>query len=171
MSYDAVVCMELIEHVPDPAALVRDCHTLLKPGGRAFFSTLTRTALAYALGIVAAEYILNLVPRGTHDYEQFLKPSELAQLGRDAGLAGARACVVLGGRHGDLKPADHHEDGGEERHDASRPRTAATKGGTKGHCAPMPPFGWKVSGPRRMPSAVSFSANFGRMPVGFSTPR
>ena len=87
MSYDAVVCMELIEHVPDPAALVRDCHTLLKPGGRAFFSTLTRTALAYALGIVAAEYILNLVPRGTHDYEQFLKPSELAQLGRDAGLS------------------------------------------------------------------------------------
>ena len=85
-SFDAVCCMELIEHVPDPAALVDDLATMLKPGGRLFMSTINRTPLAFGAAIVGAEYVTGMLPRGTHHYAQFLKPSELARLLRRAGL-------------------------------------------------------------------------------------
>ncbi len=85
-AFDAVCCMELIEHVPDPAALVRDLAMLLKPGGKLFLSTLNRTPASFATAIIGAEYVARLLPRGTHDYRQFLKPSELAALLRAAGL-------------------------------------------------------------------------------------
>lgn len=85
-AFDAVCCMELIEHVPDPAALVGDLAALVKPGGRVFLSTLNRTPAAFALAIVGAEYVARLLPRGTHHYAQFLKPSELSALLRGAGL-------------------------------------------------------------------------------------
>lgn len=85
-AFDAVCCMELIEHVPDPATLVGDLAALLKPGGRLFLSTLNRTPASFAAAIIGAEYIARLLPRGTHDYRQFLRPSELAKLLRRAGL-------------------------------------------------------------------------------------
>lgn len=85
-SFDAVCCMELIEHVPDPAALVNDLAAMLKPGGRLFMSTINRTPLAFGASIVGAEYVMKMLPRGTHHYAQFLKPSELARLLRHAGL-------------------------------------------------------------------------------------
>lgn len=84
--FEIVTCMELLEHVPDPAALVGACAQLLAPGGWAFFSTLSRTAKAYAQAVLAAEYVLRLLPRGTHDYGRFLRPAELARLCRSAGL-------------------------------------------------------------------------------------
>jgi 2-polyprenyl-6-hydroxyphenyl methylase / 3-demethylubiquinone-9 3-methyltransferase len=85
-SFDAVCCMEMIEHVPDPAALVQDLAAMLKPGARLFMSTLNRTPAAFGAAIVGAEYITRMLPRGTHHYAQFLKPSELARLLRQAGL-------------------------------------------------------------------------------------
>ncbi|MGH8117909.1 MAG: bifunctional 2-polyprenyl-6-hydroxyphenol methylase/3-demethylubiquinol 3-O-methyltransferase UbiG [Rhodanobacteraceae bacterium] len=85
-SFDAVCCMELIEHVPDPASLVADLAALLKPGGKLFLSTLNRTPVSFAAAIIGAEYVARLLPRGTHDYRQFLKPSELAALLRRSGL-------------------------------------------------------------------------------------
>ena len=85
-SFDVVCCMELIEHVPDPAALVNDLAAMLKPGGRLFMSTLNRTPAAFGAAIVGAEYLMRLLPRGTHHYAQFLKPSELGRLLRHAGL-------------------------------------------------------------------------------------
>ncbi|MGH8158247.1 MAG: bifunctional 2-polyprenyl-6-hydroxyphenol methylase/3-demethylubiquinol 3-O-methyltransferase UbiG [Rhodanobacter sp.] len=85
-SFDAVCCMELIEHVPDPAALVHDLAAMLKPGGRLFMSTLNRTPAAFGAAILGAEYVLRMLPRGTHHYAQFLKPSELGRLLRQAGL-------------------------------------------------------------------------------------
>jgi len=86
-SFDVVTCMEMLEHVPDPAAIVRACATLVKPGGAVFFSTINRNPKAYLLAVVGAEYVLNLLPRGTHDYEKFIKPSELSSWGREAGLS------------------------------------------------------------------------------------
>ncbi len=77
-SFDAITCMEMLEHVPDPGAIVLACATLLKPGGRLFLSTLNRTPAAFAVAIVGAEYVARLLPKGTHDYKQFIKPSELA---------------------------------------------------------------------------------------------
>ncbi|MBD8880416.1 bifunctional 2-polyprenyl-6-hydroxyphenol methylase/3-demethylubiquinol 3-O-methyltransferase UbiG [Rhodanobacter sp. 7MK24] len=85
-TFDAVCCLELIEHVPDPAALVRDLAAMLKPGGRVFLSTLNRTPAAFGAAILGAEYLMRLLPRGTHHYAQFLKPSELARLLRTEGL-------------------------------------------------------------------------------------
>ena len=84
--FDVVSCLELIEHVPDPASLVAALATLLKPGGVLVMSTLNRNAAAYVLGVVMAEYVLRLVPRGTHDYMQFIRPSELAGMARASGL-------------------------------------------------------------------------------------
>ena len=85
-SFDVVTCMEMLEHVPDPASAVRACAKLLKPGGHAFFATLNRNPKSYLFAIVGAEYILNLLPRGTHDYARFIKPSELSANCRSAGL-------------------------------------------------------------------------------------
>lgn len=85
-SFDVVTCMEMLEHVPDPASTVRACAQLVKPGGDVFFSTLNRKFKAYLLAIIGAEYVLNMLPRGTHEYSKFIKPSELARYCRDAGL-------------------------------------------------------------------------------------
>ena len=85
-TFDAVTCMEMLEHVPDPAAIIAACATLLKPGGQMFVSTLNRTPAAFALAVVGAEYIARLLPRGTHHYREFIKPSELAAWLREAGL-------------------------------------------------------------------------------------
>lgn len=85
-SFDAVCCMELIEHVPDPEALVNDLAAMLKPGARLFMSTINRTPVAFGAAIVGAEYVMRMLPRGTHHYAQFLKPSELSRLLRHAGL-------------------------------------------------------------------------------------
>lgn len=85
--YDVVTCMEMLEHVPDPASIVRACALLVKPGGQVFFSTISRNAKAYMFAVLGAEYVLNLLPRGTHDYAKFIKPSELTRFCRQAGLA------------------------------------------------------------------------------------
>ena len=84
--YDAVTCLEMLEHVPDPGAVIAACAKLVKPGGQVFFSTINRNPKAFALAIVGAEYILRLLPRGTHEYAKLIKPSELAGWARDAGL-------------------------------------------------------------------------------------
>ena len=85
-SFDVVTCMEMLEHVPDPASVVRACATLVKPGGWVFFSTINRNPKAFLFAIVGAEYVLNLLPRGTHEFAKFIKPSELAAYARAAGL-------------------------------------------------------------------------------------
>ena len=85
-SFDAITCMEMLEHVPDPASVLHACATLLKPGGRLFLSTLNRTPAAFALAIVGAEYVARVLPKGTHRYQDFIRPSELAAWLRDAGL-------------------------------------------------------------------------------------
>jgi len=84
--FDVVTCMEMLEHVPDPASTVAACAELAKPGGRVFFSTINRNPKAYLLAVVGAEYVLKLLPKGTHDYTRFIKPSELTRWCRDAGL-------------------------------------------------------------------------------------
>jgi 2-polyprenyl-6-hydroxyphenyl methylase/3-demethylubiquinone-9 3-methyltransferase len=84
--YDIVTCMELLEHVPDPASTVAACAALAAPGGHLFFSTINRNPKSYLFAIIGAEYILRMLPRGTHDYARFIKPSELAQFCRAAGL-------------------------------------------------------------------------------------
>ena len=84
--YDALTCMEMLEHVPDPGSVVGACAKLVKPGGHVFFSTINRNPKAYVLAVIGAEYILRLLPRGTHEYAKFIKPSELARHCRAAGL-------------------------------------------------------------------------------------
>ncbi|MBE7416854.1 MAG: bifunctional 2-polyprenyl-6-hydroxyphenol methylase/3-demethylubiquinol 3-O-methyltransferase UbiG [Ideonella sp.] len=85
-TYDVVTCMEMLEHVPRPDSVVRACAALAKPGGHVFFSTINRNAKAFALAIVGAEHVLKLLPKGTHEYARFVRPSELARWCRDAGL-------------------------------------------------------------------------------------
>ncbi len=85
-SYDVVTCMEMLEHVPDPTAIVKACATLVKPGGWVFFSTLNRNVKSYLLAVIGAEYIAQMLPKGTHDYARFIRPSELAGFARAAGL-------------------------------------------------------------------------------------
>jgi len=84
--FDVVTCMELLEHVPEPASMVTACARLVRPGGRAFFSTINRNPKSYLFAVVGAEYVLGLLPKGTHDYQRFIKPSELARWTRAAGL-------------------------------------------------------------------------------------
>lgn len=84
--FDAVTCMEMLEHVPDPGAVIEACHALLKTGGDLFLSTLNRTPQAFALAIVGAEYLSGIVPKGTHEYAKFIKPSELAACLRESGF-------------------------------------------------------------------------------------
>ena len=85
-SFDVVTCMEMLEHVPDPSSVVRACAALAKPGGHVFFSTINRNPKSFLFAIVGAEYVLNLLPRGTHEYAKFIQPSELASYARAAGL-------------------------------------------------------------------------------------
>jgi len=84
--YDLVTCMEILEHVPAPASTVRACAELVKPSGHVIFSTINRNLKSYLLAVIGAEYVLKLLPRGTHDYTRFIKPSELARFCRDSGL-------------------------------------------------------------------------------------
>lgn len=88
--FDIVTCMEMLEHVPDPASVIQACADLTKPGGWVFFSTINRNPKSYLYAIIGAEYILKLLPRGTHEYAKFLKPSELARMARNAGLSDAK---------------------------------------------------------------------------------
>jgi 2-polyprenyl-6-hydroxyphenyl methylase/3-demethylubiquinone-9 3-methyltransferase len=85
-TYDVVTCMEMLEHVPDPSAIVSACATLVKPGGQVFFSTLNRNIKSYLFAVIGAEYIARMLPKGTHDYARFIRPSELAAFVRAAGL-------------------------------------------------------------------------------------
>ena len=91
-SFDTVTCMEMLEHVPAPESVVRACARLAKPGGTVFFSTLNRNAKSYLHAVLGAEYILNLVPKGTHDWQKFITPAELARMCRHGGLTVADAC-------------------------------------------------------------------------------
>jgi 2-polyprenyl-6-hydroxyphenyl methylase / 3-demethylubiquinone-9 3-methyltransferase len=86
-AFDVVTCMEMLEHVPDPSAVVAACAALVKPGGWVFFSTLNRNPKSFLFAIVGAEYVLGLLPKGTHEYARFIRPSELARWCRDAGLS------------------------------------------------------------------------------------
>jgi 2-polyprenyl-6-hydroxyphenyl methylase/3-demethylubiquinone-9 3-methyltransferase len=86
-AYDIVTCMELLEHVPDPGSTVRACARLARPGGQVFFSTINRNLKSYLFAVIGAEYLLKLLPRGTHDYSKFVRPSELARHCRESGLA------------------------------------------------------------------------------------
>lgn len=85
-SFDAVACMEMLEHVPDPGSIVSACATLVRPGGQVFFSTINRNPKAYLMAILGAEYLLKLIPQGTHEYAKFIRPSELDEWARSAGL-------------------------------------------------------------------------------------
>ena len=95
-SFDVVTCLEMIEHVPDPGSVIKACATLLKPGGHLVLSTINRHPKAYLLAVLGAEYVLGLLPRGTHDYERFIKPAELAAMVRDAKL---RTGEIVGMRY------------------------------------------------------------------------
>ena len=94
-SFDMVTCMEMLEHVPDPAAIIKACADMVKPGGWVFFSTLNRNAKSFLFAIVGAEYVLNLLPKGTHDYRKFIKPAELARAARGAGLVQKQTMGLL----------------------------------------------------------------------------
>jgi len=98
--FDLVTCLEMLEHVPDPGSTVAACARLVKPGGQVFLSTINRNPKAYLLAVVGAEYVFNLLPRGTHEYTRFLKPAELARLCRDAGL---EVLEITGLRYNPLK--------------------------------------------------------------------
>lgn len=89
--FDVVCCLEMLEHVPEPASVVAACHALAKPGGDVVFSTINRTLKAYAFAVLGAEYLLRLLPRGTHDYDKFIRPAELDRWARAAGLDAAAA--------------------------------------------------------------------------------
>lgn len=84
--YDVITCLEMLEHVPDPSQVIRSCAELVKPGGHVFFSTINRNPKSFLFAIVGGEYLLNLLPKGTHEYEKFIRPSELEQWAREAGL-------------------------------------------------------------------------------------
>jgi len=84
--FDVITCLEMLEHVPDPASIIQACTRMLKPGGQLFLSTLNRNPKAYMLAIIGAEYVLNMLPRGTHDYAKFIRPAELSRWARAAGL-------------------------------------------------------------------------------------
>jgi 2-polyprenyl-6-hydroxyphenyl methylase/3-demethylubiquinone-9 3-methyltransferase len=86
-AFDVVTCLEMLEHVPDPCSTVRACAQLVRPGGMVFFSTINRNPKSYLFAVIGAEYVLNLLPRGTHDYAKFIRPAELARYCRDACLA------------------------------------------------------------------------------------
>ena len=86
-SFDVVTCLEMLEHVPNPASIVAACAKLVKPGGHVFFSTINRNPKSYIFAVIGAEYVLNMLPRGTHDYAKFIKPSELARFMRPTGLS------------------------------------------------------------------------------------
>ena len=90
-SYDVVTCMEMLEHVPDPSSIIKACMRLVKPGGDVYFSTINRNPKAFLFAIVGAEYVLNMLPRGTHTYGSFIRPSELTRWAREAGLEIGRA--------------------------------------------------------------------------------
>ncbi len=92
VSFDVLTCMEMLEHVPDPASVVAACAALARPGGALFFSTLNRNPKSFLYAIVGAEYVLGLLPKGTHEYAKFIRPSELARWCRDAGLAVLETC-------------------------------------------------------------------------------
>ena len=85
-AYDIVTCLEMLEHVPDPASVIKSCYELVKPGGHVFFSTINRSPKSYAFAIIGAEYILKLLPKGTHDYRKLIRPSEMSSWARKAGL-------------------------------------------------------------------------------------
>lgn len=85
-AYDIVTCLEMLEHVPDPSSVIRACQKMVKPGGHVFFSTINRSPKSYLFAIIGAEYVLQLLPKGTHDYKKLIKPSELAAWSRAAGL-------------------------------------------------------------------------------------
>ena len=85
-AFDAVTCLEMLEHVPDPASIIAACGRLVRPGGNVFLSTINRNPKAYLLAVIGAEYILNMLPKGTHDYARFIKPSEMARWAKAAGL-------------------------------------------------------------------------------------
>ena len=85
-SFDVITCMEMLEHVPDPISIINACHHLLKPGGNLFFSTINRNPKAFLVAIIGAEYVMKLLPRGTHNYERFIKPSELASWTKESGF-------------------------------------------------------------------------------------
>ncbi|MGB7398494.1 bifunctional 2-polyprenyl-6-hydroxyphenol methylase/3-demethylubiquinol 3-O-methyltransferase UbiG [Castellaniella sp.] len=94
-TYDVVTCMEMLEHVPDPAAVVDACARLLKPGGHAFFSTINRTFKAFLFAIVGGEYVLRILPRGTHDYKKLIRPDELRHWTADSGLEFIRIASLM----------------------------------------------------------------------------